>query len=86
MAENLFYDYSKLSEVDQEVHTYIGSVNKTFKQMAATISFGHKLVTVPFLVDDDLNISFEIPSMNIFRLQHVIFNIAPFDPMSVFVE
>ena len=65
VAENIFYDYCKLSKVDQEVHTYIGSVNKTFKQLAATISFGHKLVSIPFLVDDDLNISFEIPSMHI---------------------
>ena len=63
-AKDLCQDINRLYELECEVCTYIGQETKEFKQMSTGIKLGNSLVFVPLLVDNSLNISFEVPGMN----------------------
>ena len=64
VAKDLCQDINKLYALDCEICTYIGQETKEFKQMSTGIKIGNRLVFVPLLVDDTLDITFEVPGMN----------------------
>ena len=63
-AEDLCSSYDNLAGLEQEVHTYIGEETKSFKQMSTGVRIGNRLIFVPLLVDETLDISFEMHGMS----------------------
>ena len=66
VSKDLCQEYESLYELEHDVHTYItyiGQETKHFKQMSTGIKVGNRLVIVPLLVDDEMNI-YEVPGMN----------------------
>ena len=62
-ARDLCEDVNELYPIDCEVCTYIGQETKGFKQMSTGIKLGNRLVFVPLLVDNTLDITFEVPGI-----------------------
>ena len=63
-AKDLCEDVNKLYEMECEVSTCIGQKDKEFKQMSTGVEINGMFVFVPLLVDKSLNISFEVPGLN----------------------
>ena len=63
-AQDSCPNYDELYSFEQEVHTYIGKQSKMFKQMSTGINLKDRLVFVPLLVDENMNINYKIPGMN----------------------
>ena len=58
-------DNARLSSVDYEIKTFIGSQRKSFKQLSLGINIPDLyLIHMPMLVDDSLNLTFEVTEMN----------------------
>ena len=64
VSRDLCHDCESLYELEHDVHTYIGQETKHFKLMSTGIKVGNRIVFVPLLVDDKMNISYEVPDMN----------------------
>ena len=62
-ARDLCQDVNKLYALDCEIKTYLGQETKGFKQMSTGIKLGNRLVFVPLLVDNTLDITFEVPGI-----------------------
>ena len=63
-VQDLCPNYDELYSFEQEVHTYIGKQSKMFKQMSTGINLKDRLVFVPLLVDENMNINDKLPEMN----------------------
>ena len=63
-AQDLCPNYDELYPFEQGIHTYIGKQSKMFKQMSTGIKLKDRLVFVPLLVDENMNINYKIPGMN----------------------
>ena len=63
-SQDLCPNYDELYPFEQEVHTYIGKQSKMFKQMSTGINLNDRLVFVPLLVDENMNINYKIHGMN----------------------
>ena len=64
VSKDLCHDYESLYELEHDVHSYIGQETKHLKQISTSINVGNRLVSVPLMVDDKMNISYEVPGMN----------------------
>ena len=62
-AQDLCPNYDELYSFEQ-VHTSIGKQSKMLKQMSTGIRLKDRLVFVPLLVDENMNINYKIPGMN----------------------
>ena len=62
-AQDLCPNYDELYSFEH-VHTYIGKQSKMLKQMSTGIRLKDRLVFVPLLVDENMNINYKIPGMN----------------------
>ena len=62
-AQDLCPNYNELYSFEQ-VHTYIGKQSKMLKQMSTGIKLKDRLVFVPLLVDENMNMNYKIPGMN----------------------
>ena len=63
-AQDLCPNYNELYSFEQEVHIYIGKQSRMFKQMSTGIKLKDRLVFVPLLVDENMNINYKIPGKN----------------------
>ena len=62
---DLCSSYEALYNIEHDVHTYIGQETKGFKQMSTGVKIGNKLFFIPLLVDEHMDIRYELPGMNL---------------------